>query len=171
MVDGAQPAAHVARPRFHRWRWPRTTGRSGTGWRRPLLLLDADVQVVPTAALDVACALVPPAGALIVIGAVRLPLTMPLEAPPGEETASVADLLQQVERQAGWRGVRVDGHLRRGRHVRAILQAALAQYAVDVVVLHGTLARMTTLATAAGSVQTVLVPPGEAAAPPPAPTQ
>ncbi len=126
--------------------------------RQPLLLLDAEAEGLSPEAVDVACRLVPRGGVLHVLAAVRLPLAVALEAPPGEETARMVALLKQVERLAGQRGVAVRGHVRRGRHVRAMLHAALVQYAPDVVVCFGTLPRLADLAAETGEATAVLVP-------------
>jgi nucleotide-binding universal stress UspA family protein len=123
-----------------------------------MLLLDAEAAVLSVEAVDVACRLVPPGGVLHVLAAVRLPLAVALDAPPGEETARMAALLAQVERLAGRRGVAVRAHLRRGRHVRAMLRTAVLQYGPDVVVCFGTLARLADLAVETGAATPVLVP-------------
>jgi len=126
---------------------------------RPLLLLDPEGGRLPELGLEIAAALLPRGGLLHVLVPVRLPLAVALEAPPGEETAAAAALLARLERLAGERGVRVRGHLCRGRTLRALLQETLRQVGADVVVLQGP-AEPLLAAVADLGVQPILLPDG-----------
>ncbi len=148
--------AGVAGYVFGRWRAP--APRGACPWRRPLLLVDGDAAHPPLAALAVACRLLPPGQPLPVLAPVRLPLSVPLDAPPGEETERVAGLLSRVERAAGDRGVVVRGHLCRGRTVRAVLRQKVEEIGADVVVLQGSMARLAELVPEVGGAQPLLVP-------------
>lgn len=159
----AVPVAAIGGSLAARWR-NRPEPRRQRPWRLPLLVLEVEGAAPPLPAAVVAravaatCLLVPPGGALHVLGAVRVPLSVPLEAPPGEETERMAALLQQVERLAGRSGVTVYSHLHRGRNVRTMLRETLGGLRADAVVLCGTLSRLAELMEAVGPAQAVLLP-------------
>ncbi len=139
----------------------RAVGRGAAGpgrWRGPLLLVDPDGAHPPLAALDIACRLVPLGGILHVVAPVRLPLSVPLEAPPGEETERAAAALHQIERLAGQAGVAVSGHLCRGRTVRVMLHQIVGEVGADVVVIQAAPERLLALAEEVGPAQAVLLP-------------
>ncbi len=161
----AVPVAAIGGSLAARWR-NRPSPRQQRPWRLPLLVLEVEVEgaapplpaAVVARAVAATCLLVPPGGALHVLGAVRVPLSVPLEAPPGEETEHMAALLQQVERLAGRSGVTVYSHLHRGRNVRTMLRETLGGLRADAVVLCGTLSRLAELMEAVGPAQAVLLP-------------
>ncbi len=127
-------------------------------WRRPLLLVDGDAGHPPLEALAVACRLLSAGQPLPVLAPVRLPLSVPLDAPPGEEMERAAELLARVEREAGDRGVVVRGYLCRGRTVRAVLRQKVEETGADVVVLQGSMERLAELVPEVGDAQPLLVP-------------
>ena len=132
--------------------------RGALPWRRPLLLVDGDAGHAPLAALAVACRLLAAGQPLPVLAPVRLPLSVPLDAPPGEEMERAAELLAAVERVAGDSGVVVRGHLCRGRTVRAVLRQKVEETGADVVVLQGSMERLAELVPEVGGAQPLLVP-------------
>ena len=141
------------------WPWAAARRAPAAGpWRCVLLVLHPDDAGIPLAGLEVACRLVPPGGVLHALAPVCLPLAVALEAPAGEETVPAADLLEQVERLAGERGVAVQAALARGRAVRSMVREAIGRTGADLVVLEGGVERLALLAQEPLPAQTVLVP-------------
>jgi hypothetical protein len=127
-------------------------------WSRVLLVLDPEAERLPLPALQLACRLVGRGGELHVLAPVVLPLAVPLEAPPGDETERAAACLQEAERWAGARGVTVVGRLRRGRAGRGLLRETVRELAADAVVLPGDAAALRDVASDIAPAQPILIP-------------
>jgi hypothetical protein len=101
-----------------------------------LLVTDPEPGDVPGGALLVAWRLVGSGGVLHVLAPVVLPLSVPLEAPPGDETDRATAVLRDVERWVGAKGITVHGHLRRGRTLRTLVRETMDRVQADAAVLH-----------------------------------
>ncbi len=137
-------------------RWP--AGPRTAGWSRVLLLVDRETIGPCDPAVRLATGITAPGGVLDVLAPVLVPLSTPLGAPPGEETDRAAQLLEHVERLAGRYGVRVHGHLLRGRSVRAMLREVVEQMHPEVAVLRCVPRRCAELLAEVGSAMPVIVP-------------